>query len=376
MRGRTSKQHTLGPRDVLGVPLLPPGAITVATNRVRAAVGRGHRAMAPPPLQILESMFGLLDHRVLTMLCAAGVPDALQRSMSVDELATTLGLDGPTLRRVCRFAHLKGWLRIDRKGRVRPTRVTAFLRTDHPGGWAAWVEFAGAPEVVAALQAFTADASVVDAFAEANGAPFFEWMREHPTRWAAFDAAMAAGARMHALALAAAVDWKSAASVCDVGGGTGALLRTLLDITPHLRGELLDLPDVVARAAQHERLTITAGDAFREVPTGHDTYLLVNVLHDWGDDEAVRILTTVARAMPPTGRVIVVDNDPSPTAGSQIATATDVLMAALTPGGRERTTAEFSQLAARAGLRHERTLRLASADLAHTLRRRSGTTPS
>jgi hypothetical protein len=45
-----------------------------------------------------------------------------------------------------------------------------------------------------------------------------------------------------------------------------------------------------------------------------------------------------------------------------------VLMAALTNGGKERTAAEFAALGSAAGLRLERTVRLASGDVAHELR--------
>jgi hypothetical protein len=42
-------------------------------------------------------------------------------------------------------------------------------------------------------------------------------------------------------------------------------------------------------------------------------------------------------------------------------------MLALTPGGRERTTAEFGRLAAAAGLRRAASVTLASGDRAHVL---------
>jgi hypothetical protein len=120
--------------------------------------------------------------------------------------------------------------RLDRRGRVRPTRVTAFLRSDHPGGRRAWVDFAGGQEIDAAVGALSADEEPTDAFAAVNGAPFFDWMAQHPERWSTFDRAMSAGGRMHALTLAAALDWSGDRRVCDVGGGTGELLSTLLDL--------------------------------------------------------------------------------------------------------------------------------------------------
>jgi hypothetical protein len=358
--------------DVLGVPLLPPGPVTVAGNRLRGVLGRLHGAMAPPPARILTGLFGMLEHRALVLLCRAGVPDALTGPTAIPELAGRLGADPVRLERLLRYAATKGWVRLDRRGRVRPTRVTAFLRAGHPGGWRAWVEFAGGEEVVAAVGALSVEGQPADAFAAVNGAPFFDWMAWHPDRWSTFDRAMGAGGRMHALTLAAALDWSGDRRVCDVGGGTGALLSTLLDLVPDLEGTLLDLPEVVARAEPHPRLQTTGGDAFAHVPEGFDTYLLVNVLHDWDDTDAARILTRVAEATGSSGRVVVVEAEYTAVPRDELAVSADLLMAALTRGGRERGTEAFVGLGRTAGLRHERAVRLASGDLAHVFHPAAG----
>ncbi|MDY7101503.1 MAG: methyltransferase [Actinomycetota bacterium] len=353
------------PSDVLGVPVLPPGVVSVAANRVRAGVARAHAAMAPPPVRILEGLFGALDHRVLVELCRLDVPDVLDQPMGIDELARRVDADAARLERLVRFGASRGWVRIDRHGRVRPSRVTPFLRRDHPGGWRAWVDFAGGAEVTAAIGGLRAD--VDDPFAAANGAPFFEWMAANPDRWAVFDDAMAAGARMHALALAAALDWSASERVCDVGGGVGELLATLLDLQDHLEGTVVDLPGVVARAVTHPRLTAVAGDAFVHVPAGFDTYLFVNVLHDWDDAHGVRLLANAAAAAGDDGRVLVVEGDAPARPAPDLPVSVDVLMAALTGGGHERDAAAIADLASRAGLRLRRTVVLASADLVHEL---------
>lgn len=322
--------------------------------------------MGPPPVQILEGMFGLLDHRVLTALCEAGVPDHLDAPTTIDALAERVDAEPEMLERLVRFAATRGWVRIDRRGRVRPTAVTRFLRREHPGGWRSWVEFAGGAEVVAAVGALSARPAP-DPFAAVHGRPFFDWMAEHPDRWAIFDHAMAAGARMHALGLAAALDWEGSHRVCDVGGGTGVLLATLLDLLPHLEGTVLDLPGVAERAVSHPRLTAVGGDAFAEIPQGFDTYLFVNVLHDWDDDRAIQLLARAADAA--SGRVgvriVVIDSDRPTVPQADIAVATDVLMAALTPGGRERAPEAFATVGRAAGLHLDRSVRLPSADFAH-----------
>ncbi|MCC7076832.1 MAG: methyltransferase [Acidimicrobiia bacterium] len=322
--------------------------------------------MAPPPVAILEGLFGLLDHRVLVALCDADVPDLLAGPMHLDDLARQAGADRERLERLLRAAAVNGWVRFDRRGRVRPTPFTRFLRRDHPGGWRAWVDFAGGPEITSAV-ARVSVAPGTDPFLAANGAPFFDWMSEHPDRWRTFDEAMSAGARMHALALLAALDWPVDSSICDVGGGTGQLLATMLDLLPQATGTVLDLPDVVARATQRERLTAQVGDMFDAVPAGFDTYLLVNVLHDWGDDDVATILSTLAAAAGPA-RIVVVDADHPKRPRDRIATGADVLMAALTGGGRERDGGALATLAAAAGLRLVDSTRLASGDWAHELR--------
>jgi hypothetical protein len=126
-------------RDVAGAPVLPPARLASAVTRVRAVVARVHRGLAPPPVQVLEGLFGLLDHAVLAALCSLDVPDRLDRPLSVGELAQRIDADAELVRRLVGYGAGRGWLRVDRRGRVRPTPTTRFLRRDHPGGWRAWV---------------------------------------------------------------------------------------------------------------------------------------------------------------------------------------------------------------------------------------------
>lgn len=357
-------------REVLGVSRLPPGWVAEAVNRVRATLGRTRRQLAPPPLRIVEGALAHLDTVALAGLCRLGIPEHLDRAMSVVDLADACVVDREIVERLIRFAATRGWVRLDRRGRVAPTATTVFLRSDHPGGWRAWVEFAGGPEVMAAAARFAIQPAAHGAFAQANGAAFFDWQLTHRDRHRVFDAAMAAGGRMHGLALAAALEWSDARVVCDVGGGNGALLRMLLTEHPHLRGVVVDLPAVLAEHTQHPRLTAMPGDAFVKIPRGCDTYLLVNVIHDWSDDEAVRLLANTARAMSDAGRVIVVEGERSTRPFNDVAASTDILMLVLTDGGHERTTTDIAALANYAGLVHQRSVTLASADRAHVFTRR------
>jgi hypothetical protein len=355
--------------DVVGIPVLPPAALVPLVDRVRAAIATVHRRLAPPPVQIVEALFGALDYAAVGALCALDVPEHLCGAMRVEELASRVDTDTATLGRLVRYAVGRGWLRMDGRGRVHSTPMMRFLRRNHAGGWRAWVDFATGPEVAAAIAqvARGAAATETDAFATANGAPFFDWYSKHADRHAAFDAAMSAGARLHGLALAAAIDWTAVRKVCDVGGGTGAVLRTLLDRHQHLEGVLCDLPEVVERVEASERLEIVAGDAFESVPAQCDVYLFVNVFHDWNDERCVALLRNVGERGAAGVRAIVVEGERRARPIDGIALRTDLLMLALTPGGHERTTAEFSALASRAGMTLRESIRLASGDRAHVM---------
>jgi O-methyltransferase len=90
---------------------------------------------------------------------------------------------------------------------------------------------------------------------------------------------------------------------------------------------------------------VTAGSFFDPIPAGAQAYLLSDILHDWDDEHAHRILARCVEAAQPTGRVLVVE----PVGGRRGSTEMDLVMLALY-GGRERRIDEFRTLAAAHGL--------------------------
>lgn len=354
--------------DLLGVPFLPPPLLTRVVKRVHATARRIRSDAVPPPAQIMESLFGILDHRGLTLLCESGVVDALDRPTSAEELASTLRLDPDRLALFLRLGVARGWIAQDRQGRFRPNRVTEFLRRDHPGGWRAQVDLLGGSELIDSIRSLSLDIEPQHVFERVHGEPYQQWLTSHPERWEVFDRAQSVGGRVHGYTLARAWDWEGVSTVCDVGGGTGALLVTLLDLQPHLRGVLLDLPPVVARAPHHLRLEIIGADAFEGVPAGHDVYLLVNILHMWGDGDVTHILRRVAAACEPNTKVLVVESRRDDVPRADMTPYLDVVMEALTDGGVERGQKALDALARAAGLRLAGKTALGTGDVAYELR--------
>jgi hypothetical protein len=141
----------------------------------------------------------------------------------------------------------------------------------------------------------------------------------------------------------------------DVGGGNGALLAGLLGVHPHLSGVVFDQPHVVAGARRtleaaglDGRCRIAEGSFFEGVPEGGDAYLLKFILHDWGDEDCAAILKNCRRAMPDSGRLLVIEILIEPGNTPDYGKYLDLNMLVLTKG-RERTEAEYRALFRSAG---------------------------
>jgi hypothetical protein len=89
---------------------------------------------------------------------------------------------------------------------------------------------------------------------------------------------------------------------------------------------------------------------FSGVPEGGDYYILSSILHDWGDSQALDILRTCRRAMPPGTKLLVIERLIEPCTGHSVTHTLDMCMLGLL-GGRERTAEEFAGLYAKAGFR-------------------------
>ncbi len=193
------------------------------------------------------------------------------------------------------------------------------------------------------------------AYHEVFGRPFWDDLDAHPDVAASFDALMGpAGHGTPDPDVLVRGDWAGVRHVVDVGGGTGALLAEVLRAHPAVRGTLVDLPRVVARAGEHldgvaDRVSTAGQSFFDPLPAGADIYLLKSVLSDWPDPQARDILrrcADAARAAEPAGRVVVLSGvSPDGAAGAP----PELLMLVLV-GGKQRTLDQFRELANDAGL--------------------------
>ena len=270
-----------------------------------------------------------------------------------DDLATATGADPSALYRVLRALAAEGVFTEGNDRRFDLTPVGDHLRSDANSSLQAWTAFVGRPYQ---WQAWTRLGDTVrtgeNAFRLAHGMGSWDYRAAHPEEGAIFDRAMVSLTSQFSAAIAAAYDFSRFRRIVDVGGGHGALLAEVLSADTETRGVLFDQPHVVAHAAEllserglDDRCEIVGGSFFEQVPTGGDAYILKSVLHDWDDEEAVRILTVCRAAMDRDSVLLVMERLIAPPNLGADDKLSDLNML-VGPGGRERTIEEFEDLLA------------------------------
>ena len=345
-------------------PRIPPTSVVKRALAVRSRLRRMADAMIPPQGITAERTFLIAEIKMLGVVCELRIPEAIDEGATTSgEIAERVGSRADATERVLRFLASVGWFKRKRDGRYVLNARSRALRADDPQSLRDWVLFMAADwhwDIWnRAIDAVRDGGSPATA---ALGKPFFDWVHEdRPDAGVLFDGAMRSLSSVAGPLVVKAVDLDGVTSICDVGGGTGRLLRALLDAAPTARGTVFDLPSVVAGAPDvlgdlpAARWSTVGGSFFEPgaIPGGHDRYLMQAIMHDWGNDAAGTILRNVRAAIPTDSRLWVVDSILEPGARDDMSKAVDMLMLTVTEGGRERTQQEWDELFTTNGFRIE-----------------------
>lgn len=304
--------------------------------------------------QIVNALAGGWLSQAITVAAQIGVADILAEGpRSAEAIADKTGCHAGALYRILRaLASVNIFVERD-GGLFELTPQAEFLRSDHPRSLRSYALMMGSEWIWRSWGRLEVSARTgKPAFEAVFGAPLFDYYARHPEAAQSSAEGLRSRSQQEDEALLRAYDFSTAGSIADIGGGRGGLLATILAAHPHMRGMLFDLPHTIARAPQDcgHRLDTSAGDFFREVPAGHDLYILKKVLHDWQDPDALRILQVCRAAIPRHGRLLVIDQVVADGNGPSYAKLLDLLMLVLS-GGRERTAAEHQALLTKAGFR-------------------------
>jgi hypothetical protein len=304
---------------------------------------------------LFQTLWGFMGTQALYAGARLNVFDTLGDDiLPARQLALRCHCDEASLTRLLRFLASLDIVHEAPDACFSLTPTGQYLRSDHPssvrslsllyGQPSYWLPWGALDEAVKAGK---------PAFDHVHGMPFFDYLSSHPAEAAIFNAAMEDGSQIHLDEILGAYDFSALTKIVDIGGGSGAMLRGILRMHPHLEGVLYDLPaaftGVPADARLSEpRLERIAGDMFEAVPSGADGYVLKRILHDWSDEEAIRILRNCRNVIPPQGRLLVVEAVLRPPNRPDPARWMDLNMMVLLTG-KERSAAEFGRLLASAG---------------------------
>jgi hypothetical protein len=194
------------------------------------------------------------------------------------------------------------------------------------------------------------------------GQKFFPYLKSYAELGAHFQAGLANVNARTNRAIPEAYDFSRHARIADIGGGNGSLLASILTANPGSSGVLFDQPQVLEEARSNlkkagvsGRVQLEGGSFFDAVPSGYDAYVLRWILHDFNDDDCVRILKTCRRAMDTRATLLVLEQIVG--AGDQATnwhTCFLDLHMLIVLGGRERSRDEYESLFNRTGFILER----------------------
>ncbi len=187
----------------------------------------------------------------------------------------------------------------------------------------------------------------------------FAYLQQNPEEGRIFNEMMQHFPDRRHDAIAASYDFSQHKLIVDVGGGNGAALREILKRFPASRGIVFDRADVIAAMPKgDERLVGEGGSFFERVPGGASCYLLVRVLHDWSDEDCMRILERCHAAMPPGATLLICEQllKDDPALGNPSDYLIDTQMLAMFGHARERTASEFRALLEKCGFAFSRVI--------------------
>jgi hypothetical protein len=322
-------------------------------------------AQAPPPqAQLMQMAMGFTAPfllRVTAQLCLADhLADGPKTARQLADLASA---SAPALYRLLRTLASIGIFTEDEAHRFSITELAEPLRSNVPGSVRTSIlsvtgEIFTIPWSKLQYSVQTGQSSFDHDF----GVPFFDYLTSHPDEAAMFSDFLIGFNSADAPAIAAAYDFSPYANIADIGGATGHILATILASHPGPRGTLFDLPhnqpgamELLRSRGMVDRVSFSPGSFFESVPAGCDLYILSHVIHDWSEEQCLKILANCHRAMSPTSRLLIIEMVLPEGNAFHPGKMLDMTMLATTPG-QERTEPEYRALLEKANFKLNRVI--------------------
>jgi len=319
---------------------------------------------------LVNKIHGAIHTQLIFAAAKLGIADLLtDGSKSIEELAKATGTIEDRLYRALRVLASMGIFAESPNRHFELTELAEPLRSDSPDSLRNLAIMMGSEwHVRSWANILYSLKNKASAFECAYKTSLFDYLQDNPKDAGVFNDAMTTTSQKQAAAICRAYDFPEVGTIVDVGGGHGYLLAQILKAHPNLRGILFDQTSVVKDAGPFleseeltERCQIAAGSFFAGVPQGGNVYVLKHIIHDFDDDDALKILRNCCSVMTPNDRILVIDIVFPQGNSSFLKTWMDVEMMLLL-NGKERTEVEFQELFSRAGFKLNRIIPTRSED--------------
>ncbi|KAM5578235.1 hypothetical protein ABKV19_008510 [Rosa sericea] len=326
---------------------------------------------------IWKHFFSFISSMTLKSAIELGIPDIIKkhgRPITLSELTSALPIHPtkvPSVYRLMRILVHSGYFakkelnELDEEEGYILTDASQLLLKDHP--------FSITPFLMAVLNPnFTNTCHYMSTwfqnddptpFNTAYGMTFWDYITQEPSHANLFNDAMASDTRLVTSMLLKECKgvFEGLKSLVDVGGGTGTMTKAIVDAFPEIDCTVLDLPHVVADLQGSKNLKYAGGDMFEAVPAA-DAIMLKCILHDWSDEESVKILERCKEAITSNkkkGKVIIIDMIMENQKGDEESIETQLffdMMMMVVVTGKERNEKEWAKLFSDAGYMGVRTV--------------------
>ncbi|NEP63408.1 MAG: methyltransferase [Symploca sp. SIO2G7] len=322
----------------------------------------------PPQTILLQMITGYWVSQCIYIAAKLGIADLLQDGeQHSDALAIATNTNKDSMYRLLRALASIGIFAQTKPYCFTLTPLATYLQSNVPQSLRAMSIMFGEEHYQAWGNLMSSMQTGQNAFEDLYNTNIFEFYKQNPTPGQVFDQAMTDASGIENVAVLNAYDFSAIDKLVDIGGGNGKLLSSILQAYPTMTGVLFDQPEVIHRASDlveksgvSDRIQLATGNFFETIPVEADAYVLKHILHDWGDEQAIAILKNCYQAMAESGRLLVIEiiilpgNEPCP------AKFIDINMLVVSPGGRERTNAEYEELLKAAGFKLTRIIPTAS----------------
>jgi hypothetical protein len=343
-------------------PKLPPVWLVRGLNLLRNALLKVHKKLFPGNVVLYEQfqIFWLLPSLyVAAKLDVAGV--LKNGPKTVEVIAQHTGSDPGALYRIFRALSSQGIFKELKDGRFGLNSISRGL-LDEPGSLRYTIlHHLGPVNWNLMSNLMVAVQTGKDPFADLYGMPIYNYLQQHPEEYAVFDRSMSNLSDLGLEPVLSSYDFGKYPVIVDIGGGEGFLLANILARYDAVSGILFDLPEAVIKASSllnslnvEQRCIVFTGDFFSAIIPEGELYILKNIIHNWNDDDCVRMLTNIRRSMKPGAKILIIDMLVQTINTPALAPLLDIQMLACMHGGKERSKAEFEKLLDQSGFRVNR----------------------